>query len=529
MSRAERVYGNWREELVMFQAIFWGAVLRFSQAFLQSTPTILVGLAVAAIFRRLLGHDDTRRLFGCGTWREVPQAWLIGMLLPICSLGVIPVAREMRRARIAGGTILAFAMTAPLFNPLSLLYGLTLSEPFVIISFAFCTLLVVTAVGMAWGWLFPGVLHDEPAPAPVTYGVKRMLAIIVAVAREVTGPSFGYIFIALLGVVALSVALPPGSLQATMEHTNRYAPLAMTVVAVPAYTPPLMAMSQIGSMFQHANSVGAAFVLLTLGAGINLGLIAWVFQNYGVRRGFVWMGILLSVVLAIAYAIEDPLFPDEIEPPGHTHAFDIYCRPFSAASPDLPAVVVGKLKENFHPVERVGTIVLAALFALGLTLRAVDRRWRIEDWLERVSEPATGPAARLDVVVPAAALGLVGLAALVVFSIVGCYLYYPSPQETFEEMRILRAEVLTAASSGNQKHAAHFIPVWDEWTRRLQVGAFLREGANSPYRRMKTKVFRDRLEFLKHAVEDNDKDEIREYSAAVQKAYSRMRQVYLGG
>ena len=46
---------------------------------------------------------------------------------------------------------------------------------------------------------------------------------------------------------------------------------------------------------------------------------------------------------------------------------------------------------------------------------------------------------------------------------------------------------------------------------------------------MKTKVFRDRLEFLKHAIEDNDKDEIREYSAAVQKAYSRMHRVYLGG
>lgn len=87
---------------MMTQAIFWGAVLRFSQAFIQSTPTILVGLAVAAIFRRLLGHENTRRLFGCGTWREVPQAWLIGMLLPICSLGVIPVAREMHRAGSRG-------------------------------------------------------------------------------------------------------------------------------------------------------------------------------------------------------------------------------------------------------------------------------------------------------------------------------------------------------------------------------------------------------------------------------------------
>ncbi len=508
---------------------FLGAILRFTQAFIQSAPTILVGLAVAAIFRRLLGHENTRRLFGSGTWREVPQAWMIGMLLPICSLGVIPVAREMRRARIAGGTILAFAMTAPLFNPLSMLYGLTLSEPFVILAFAFCTLLVVTAVGVAWGWLFPGLLHEEPAPAPVAYGPKRMTAILVAAAREVAGPSFGYVLIALLGVVALSVALPQGSLMSTMEHTNPYAPLEMTLVAVPAYTPPLMAMSQIGSMFQHANSAGAAFVLLTLGAGINLGLMAWVFKNYGLRRGFTWMAILLSVVISIAYAIEDPLYPDEIEPPGHTHAFDIYCRPFDSAVPDLPATVLAKIKETLHPVERVAMIVLASLLAVGLTLRALDRRWRIEDWLERVPDPSEQPVGKLNVPVPAAALGLAGLAGLVVLSIVGCYMYYPSPQETFEEMRILKAEVLTAASSGNNKHAGHFIPVWDDWTRKLQVGSFIREGTNSPYRRMKTKVFRDRLEFLKHSIEDDDKDEIREYSAAVQKAYDRMRRAYLGG
>ncbi len=133
----------------MSEAIFWSAVLRVTQAFVQGAPTILVGLFVAGIFRRLLGHEGTRRLFGSGTWRELPQAWLIGMLLPVCSLGVIPIAREMRRARISGGTILAFAMTAPLFNPLSMLYGLTLSAPFVIFSFAFCTMVVVTAVGAA--------------------------------------------------------------------------------------------------------------------------------------------------------------------------------------------------------------------------------------------------------------------------------------------------------------------------------------------------------------------------------------------
>jgi uncharacterized protein len=512
----------------MFEAIFWGAVLRVSQAFIQAAPTILVGLVVAGIFRRLLGQEGTRRLFGCGTRRELPQAWLIGMLLPICSLGVIPVAREMRRSRVSGGAILAFAMTAPLFNPLSMLYGLTLSAPTVILSFAFCTMLVVTAVGAVWNWAFPIVDVEEPAPPVVAYGVKRMVAIIVTSAREVVGPSLAYIALGLMGVALLSAVLPRGSLQSTMEHTNPYAPFAMAAVAIPAYATPLVAMSQLGSMFQHANSVGAAFVLLTLGAGVNLGVIAWVVRNYGLKRGLGWLAFLMVVVLALAYAIENPLHPSEIEPAGHTHAFDMYCRPFDPGMRDLPSSVLAKLKEDLQPFERVGLTVLAMLAAGGLALRALDRRWRIEDWLETPPTPRELAAPRFDFPIPAPALGAIALAGLVVLSGVGCYAYYPPPSEIFKEMYIIRGEVLTAASSGNQKHAGHFIPIWDDWTRRLQVGAFLREGSVCPYRRMKTKVFRDRLEFLKHAVEEGDREETNAYIQAVDRAYRRMRQVYLG-
>jgi uncharacterized membrane protein YraQ (UPF0718 family) len=511
----------------MSHAIFWGAVLRAAQALVQAAPTILVGLVVAAVFRRLLGHEGTRRLFGSGTRRELLQSWLVGMLLPVCSLGVIPIAREMRRARVSGGAILAFAMTAPLFNPLSMLYGLTLSAPFVILSFAFCTMIVVTAVGAAWNRLFPGSTYEEEPPLPVEYGAKRMIAIVVAAGREVTGPSIAYIVIGLLGVALLSIALPRGSLQSTMEHTNPYAPLAMTAVAIPAYATPLVAMSQLGSMFQHANSVGAAFALLTLGAGINLGLIVWISRGYGLVRCAAWLLLLIGVVLSIAYAIEEPLHPREIEPAGHTHAFDIYCQPFEAGQHEPAHAVVAKLKQDLRPFERVSLTVLLSLVGVGAVLRALDRRWRIEAWLERASPPAGACRRPLDFVVPAPVLGGLALAGLVVMSVIGCYAYYPPTYEVFDEMSILRAEVLTAAMSGNTKHAAHFIPRWDDWTRRLQVGVVLREGSLTPYRRMKAKIFRDRLELLKHAVEEGDTDEARELVNSVDRAYGRMRRVYL--
>ncbi|HLH28231.1 MAG TPA: hypothetical protein VKW77_04915 [Acidimicrobiales bacterium] len=125
-------------------------------------------------------------------------------------------------------------------------------------------------------------------------------------------------------------------------------------------------------------------------------------------------------------------------------------------------------------------------------------------------------------------LGGLALAGLVALSVVGCYAYYPAPREILQEMSILRGEVLTAAMSGNQGHAKHFIPIWDDWTQRLQVGVFLRELSLSPYRRMKAKVFRDRLEFLRHAVEEGDREESREYVGLTDRAYQRMRRAYLG-
>jgi uncharacterized protein len=239
------------------------------------------------------------------------------------------------------------------------------------------------------------------------------------------------------------------------------------------------------------------------------------------------MAVLLAVVLGLAYAVENPLYPSEIEPPGHTHAFDIYCQPFQAGTPDLPRAVLARLAEDINPYERVGLIVLAAIAGLGAILKVLDRYFRVEEWLERAPGVPSENRGLLGAHVSAPMLGGVALAGVVALSVVGCFAYYPGPKEVFEEMYILRGEVLTAANSGNAKHAEHYIPVWDDWTRRLQVGIFLREGSLSAYRRIKTKVFRDRLEFLKHAVEEGDRDETREYVGLVDRAYRRMRLAYL--
>ncbi len=497
--------------------------MRFLQALLQATPTILVGVLVTGVFRRLLGHAGTRRLFGENTRRSLLQAWLIGMLLPVCSLGVIPVVRELRRAGVSGGTILAFALTAPLFNPISVLYGLTLSEPVVIVTFSFCSLVIVTVVGLAWDRLFPGTAVPEPEPPAVAYGIKRMLAVAVTAAEELVGPAAVYILIGLAGVSLLSIALPNSCLQQAAEHDDAWAPLFMAAVAIPAYATPMTAMVQLSSMFQHGNSVGAAFALLALGAGANLGLIAWMMRGYGVRRTAVWFGILVAVVIGLAYGVDKPLFPHGVEPAGHTHAFDGYCCPFRADESHALRLAGELLVEKTAPHERQALILVALLVAGGLGLKRSGRAESLEAWLQR--QPAAA-ASRYDFVLPAPLLGGAALLIVVGLSIFGCYVYYPPPEEIFEELRIVNTEVVSSATSRDWDTAAYWIPVQRDWTRKLQVSSYLRGRGLTRYQRAKADVVLERLELLEHEIEAGRAEEAERLARALHQAYRRLRAAF---
>jgi uncharacterized protein len=510
----------------MFQAIAWGGLLRFLQAATQAAPTLLAGLLVAGVFRRLLGPERTVRLFGGRSWRSLPQAWALGMLLPVCSLGVIPVIREMRRAGVAGGAILAFALSAPLFNPLSLLYGLTLSAPLHIIAFAACSLVVVTIVGAVWDYWYPEqVLDTSPAP-PLTYGVKRLTSIAVTAAHEIAGGTLGYVAIGLAGVVALSAALPPGTLQTSMNHDKPWAPLMMSAVAIPAYVTPMMAMSQLGSMFQHGNSVGAAFVLLALGAGANLGLVAFMLRSYGLRRSLVWLALVTTTVVGLAYAVDKPLFPRGATPEQHTHVFDVYCRPFQPD--DATAKEVWReLTAEILPYETIGSGLVAILFLAGFVLRLGERRWQIEKWLEAASPAAATASAWYNRPLPAPVLAGAVLVGLVALSIVGCYIYYPPANETFEEMRIARTEAISAAISGEEELAEHWIEICDDWARRLEVGMYLRRGVLTDAQEVSARHFRAELELLEHALDEADRNVIRSRVTKVESSYQALRDAYL--
>ena len=182
----------------------------------------------------------------------------------------------------------------------------------------------------------------------------------------------GYVLIGLLFTGLLAGLLPFGCLGRTMQHHDWYSPLLMGAIALPLYIGPLQGMMRLGSIFEHGNSPGAAFVLFELGIGVNLGLIAWLMQLFGWRRVLAWLALIAAVTLGLAYAAERPLFFAH-EVVDHTHAFDDWTSPLPWGTQASWQFVGDKLSQKTGTLEAVSLSGLAILLLLGFGIQRFDR------------------------------------------------------------------------------------------------------------------------------------------------------------
>jgi hypothetical protein len=349
----------------------------------------------------------------------------------------------------------------------------------------------------------------------------------------------GYVLIGVVFSGVLAGLLPHGCLGTTMRHDDWQSPLLMTAIALPLYSGPLQGMMRLGLMFEHGNSAGAAFALFELGIGINLGLIVWLMTLFGWRRVLVWLGLICAATLVLAYAAEGPLYFAH-EEASHTHAFDEWASPFPSGSTVDWQIVRDKLLQKVEVLEPMALGGLVLLMLFGLVLRKFDsftlpsrpaegREGRIEAFLVKQPPASDRPVPVWNRSVPGPVLGLLAMLGLILFSVVALYIYYPAPNEAFEEIVRVRADASVAVLSGHKEEAIRQIQQWDLLTRKLQVGVFIRTGRMDPEVTQVTEDLREWLEDLRDALLANNLTEAKEMLPKVEEAYRRCRSSYQSG
>lgn len=79
----------------------------------EMAPYLLLGFLIAATLRLVVDESFVRQHLGQKGWRQTVKAALLGVPLPLCSCGVIPVAASLRRQGASSGAVTSFTASTP--------------------------------------------------------------------------------------------------------------------------------------------------------------------------------------------------------------------------------------------------------------------------------------------------------------------------------------------------------------------------------------------------------------------------------
>ncbi len=259
-------------------------------------PYLLFGFLVSGLIRIVLTPAWIRRHLGrAGLW-QIVKAALIGVPLPLCSCGVIPVGLSLRRQGASRGATAAFLAATPqtgvdsIAATLSLL-GMTVTVIRVIAAF-FSGLLA----GVLVEWAYPPETQkvEEPESSderPQAPWWKRVWEHgFITLPRDMARPFLLGILIAGL----LTVLVPPDYFK---DHlfTGWRAYAVMLAIGIPLYVCSTASIPLAVGFVHMGFSPGAALVFLVAGPATNAATISVLWNRIG-RKG----AVLYLVAIAIS-------------------------------------------------------------------------------------------------------------------------------------------------------------------------------------------------------------------------------------
>lgn len=468
--------GGFHGWVVDAETIVCSGLLRMAKTMLAAAPFLLAGVAVAGILRSMVGAERLRSLLGVGRWTGPIRGYLLGCLLPVCSLGALPVARELQRAGVPSGTILSFVLVAPVLNPISIVYGLAHIDPVTLLYFAAGTFVV--SLGIGWTWdAFVGKTRDALVAGtgetlPRSSG-RRLLVAGITASRSIAGPEAIDYLLAVLTMGVLGALLPYGVLQKGLTPDNPWSPLIMSLVAIPAYVTPFDVMMHFQLIVCDGYSMGAAFALMMLGAGANVGVANWLRRDYGTRPMLGFIAAIFLATLAIGYTADHTIVAASAGIADHTHAFDGFTRVHHVPEGvDGLRWVYELVMRDLRVPELVGISLIALLAVVGLGLTAFGKRLTVEAIIR--SERADVREGVWNPAVPSWVIGVLSGVASVSLLIVLAYVFYPPPREIFDDISVIRVGIYDAIRSEDADEMIRLGFVWEDMVRKLPTGMRLR-------------------------------------------------------
>lgn len=275
---------------------FWATVTEMS-------PYLLFGFLVAGILSVLVSQRLVERhLGGRGLW-PLLKASLLGIPLPLCSCGVIPVSMSLHKHGASKGSTIAFLLSTPQTGVDSIFVTLSLLGPV----FAIFRPLAALVTGMVGGILVDlsdrggqGQSRELPECSDAccsgekTSKVRRALKYgFITLPRDIGKP-----MLVGLVVAALISAAVPKDFFAEVLGAGLFAMVVMMFLGIPVYVCATASVPVAAALMLKGLTPGAALVFLMTGPATNAAGFVTVWKTLGGRTAITYLLSVAGCALA---------------------------------------------------------------------------------------------------------------------------------------------------------------------------------------------------------------------------------------
>lgn len=284
------------------------------------SPWLVASFIMAGLLRQFLDPTGFQKALGNRGLAAIVKATLSGMLLPICSCGVIPLGLGMYYTGAYLGPTLAFMVATPIINPAAMLLAYGLLGPEIATIYLVAGFLVPVLIGLAGNLLAGEELHAAGLDQQLDQATFTESERLAFAKRLVLGMQWGlielgtmvgkYIVFGVLLAAILLAAVPQEIVQGYLGNPGMISIAGIAVLGAVLYVCAVGHIPLVAALVASGASPGIAITFLMTGAATNLPELISIYKMIGKRAVILYSSLVVCSSMIIGWLANQWLLPD---------------------------------------------------------------------------------------------------------------------------------------------------------------------------------------------------------------------------
>jgi len=281
---------------------------------------LIASFALAGVLHNVLRPDVLQRMLANRKVSSIIRGTVSGMLLPICSCGVIPLGLGLYYSGAYLGPTLAFMTATPIINPAAVLLAYGLLGPQIATIYLIGGFIVPFAVGLLGNALAgdelqaPGTENTgesfQPGDAQEA-GLRRKIASGLTWGFMELGVMVSrYIVLGVLLAALIMTAIPKALIQEYLGNPGMISLAGIGLLGTVMYVCAVGHIPFIAALVAAGAAPGAAIVFLMTGAATNLPELISIYRMIGGRAVAIYTVTMVGASMLIGYITNVLLLTD---------------------------------------------------------------------------------------------------------------------------------------------------------------------------------------------------------------------------